>query len=100
MEPKPTRGRDILLKQCTKFKGDHCMSPLRQVFQLDDPIGEPVDEATMRQMEHGTEQKFGKQETPQDQHPLIQDGSKRCTKKECAQCAEWQVANGWNERKS
>lgn len=76
------------------------MSPLRQVFQLDDPIGEPVDEATMRQMEHGTEQKFGKQETPQDQHPLIQDGSKRCTKKECAQCAEWQVANGWNERKS
>jgi hypothetical protein len=54
---------------------------LRQVLQLDDLIDKLVNEATMGQTEHKTEQKLGEQENPHDHHPLMQEGGKICAKK-------------------
>jgi hypothetical protein len=74
-------------------KGDHCASPVRQVFQHDNYISEPVDKAIIGQTEHEShsgikakhseeqdKQKPKKLETPQAQHPLTQDRNKRHTK--------------------
>ena len=84
------RGQDN--EKCINFQGDHCASPLRQVSQHHGFMGEVVDEATIEQTDES-----GKQETLQNQHPLTQDGNKRCTKEECT---KWRVANGLKKKKS
>jgi hypothetical protein len=77
---------------------------LRQVSHHDNFIGELVDEAKTKQTEHKAkgleehvEQQPKKQETLQSQHPLTQEGNRRCTKEDCI---KWQVANSLNEMKS
>jgi hypothetical protein len=100
----PQKGGTSLPKQCTNFKGDHCTTPSRQVSHHDNFIGELVDEAKTEQTEHKAkgleehvEQQPKKQETIQSQHPLTQEGNRRCTKEEHT---KWQVANSLNEMKS
>jgi hypothetical protein len=100
----PQKGGTSLPKQRTNFKGDHCTTPLRQVSHHDNFIGELVDEAKTKQTEHKAnsleehvEQQPKKQETLQSQHPLTQEGNRRCTKEEHTR---WQVAKGLNETKS
>ena len=79
------------MEKHTNLKGDHCAPPSRQVYQHDSSINEPVDETAIEQAEHG-EQPLDKeeqereiekgQETPKIQHPLTQEGNKRCTQEE------------------
>jgi hypothetical protein len=87
--PLGEKGQDN--EKRISFQWDHRTSPSRQVFQHNGFMGELVDEAISEQTDES-----GKQETLQNQHPLTQDGNKRCTKEERA---KWRVANGLKEKK-
>jgi hypothetical protein len=90
-QPLPTMGLNPKSNQCINFKGDQCTSPSRQVFQHDNYISEPIDEAVIEQVEYGN-------------HPLVknkqiaeQEGNKRCTQEEHI---KWQKDNSSDGRKS
>jgi hypothetical protein len=99
-------SQDLNINQRTNFKGDHCAPPSRQVYQHDSSINEPVDETAIEQAEHGEQPSDNKeqegeipkgQETPKIQHPLTQEGNKRCTWEEQT---KGQEVNGLKRKKT
>jgi RNase H-like domain found in reverse transcriptase/Reverse transcriptase (RNA-dependent DNA polymerase) len=109
-QPPPTMGLNYKSNQCINFKGDQCVSPVRQVFQHDNCTSEPIDEALIGQAEYKNhpsvkdehiaeqaEENPQEQETLKTQHPLTQEGNKRRTREERF---KWQEDNGLDGRKS
>jgi hypothetical protein len=98
--------------QHINFKGDHCASPMRQVShnkQSSEPVNVATSHTDLPTIEDQdikntlTSKEItipppGEQDNHSEaQHPLTQDGNKRCT---MDKCARWKIANGLKEKRS